>query len=279
MPIGAGIGEAEEDYGYLRGDLVTGVEFGSAGFGGFWPSISVGRGGYVPPIISYYAPPTAIPDIYPTVTVGPTSSGDSADNVDDPISPAQAPTVIDPGANPTATVFEQGGLIDEFPNPFQNTAPTDWDAVYDQYVILNAPSAPDIPVPEVVIGEAPVAIDWGEVLGNIGGSIVGGLFDPLGLRQPTQNFIQGAMSPVPTAAVATAPVPPGGVAMAANGTCGPGGPRYGKICLATGVVTPLKQRRRRRLLTASDINDLAALKALVGNSAGMQAAVVKAVRR
>lgn len=48
----------------------------------------------------------------------------------------------------------------------------------------------------------------------------------------------------------------------------------------TGEVKPCaKRRRRRRLLTASDLSDLASLKAIVGGGAAMNAAVVKAVRR
>lgn len=47
----------------------------------------------------------------------------------------------------------------------------------------------------------------------------------------------------------------------------------------TGAVTPCRHRRRRRLLTSSDLADLASLKAIVGGGAAMNAAVVKAVRR
>lgn len=46
----------------------------------------------------------------------------------------------------------------------------------------------------------------------------------------------------------------------------------------TGKITPCRRRRRRRLLTASDINDLAALKAIVGGGQAMNLAVAKAVR-
>ncbi len=236
------------------------------------------------PYDEFYTPVhISAPTIFPTVRVQAPQSAEIPSNPTDTGYPAVPPqaedVVIDPEASPTTTVFEQGPLIPQFPNPYQNTAPTDWDAVYDAYVILNAPTPPVVaPIPEV----AEVfhgSIDWGDVLGSIGGSIAGGLLDPLGLQGPTQNFISNLVTPTAAvpAAVAGPSVQPGGAGVAAA-ACG-GGPRYGKICLATGVVTPLKHRRRRRLLTASDINDLAALKALVGNSAGMQAAVVKAVRR
>lgn len=48
----------------------------------------------------------------------------------------------------------------------------------------------------------------------------------------------------------------------------------------TGKVTPCKRRRRRRLLTASDIQDLTTLAAIVGKgSDSMKVAVARAVRR
>jgi len=60
--------------------------------------------------------------------------------------------------------------------------------------------------------------------------------------------------------------------------CPPVGPKYVKVCVATGVASPLRRRRRRRLLTSSDIKDLSALKSIVGGAA-LQGAVVQAVRR
>ena len=48
----------------------------------------------------------------------------------------------------------------------------------------------------------------------------------------------------------------------------------------TGKVTKCKRRRRRRLLTPTDLSDLAALQALVGKgSTALNMAVAKAVRR
>jgi hypothetical protein len=47
----------------------------------------------------------------------------------------------------------------------------------------------------------------------------------------------------------------------------------------TGKVTPCRRRRRRRLLTPTDLNDLAALKTIVGGGQAINFAVMKAVRR
>jgi hypothetical protein len=47
----------------------------------------------------------------------------------------------------------------------------------------------------------------------------------------------------------------------------------------TGKVTACRRRRRRRLLTPTDLNDLAALKTIVGGGQAINFAVMKAVRR
>ncbi len=169
--------------------------------------------------------------------------------------------VIDPDFRPTETVFEEDS------EPWvDRTRPTDWDYVYEQYVILNAPEA------DVGLFEG---VDWG----SVAGTIVGGLFDPFGAGAATT----AAFAPpgvVPSIqAVPQMGGPPGVQAMTPTGAgCPPVGPKYAKICLATREITPLRRRRRRRLLTSSDIKDLAALKAIVGGAA-LQGAVVQAIRR
>lgn len=47
----------------------------------------------------------------------------------------------------------------------------------------------------------------------------------------------------------------------------------------TGEVKRCPRRRRRRLLTPTDLSDLAALKTITGNNDALKMAVVKAVRR
>ncbi len=177
-----------------------------------------------------------------------------------------APFVIDPDFRRTETVYEDvpGGIYET------NRAPTDWARVYDEYVILNAPEE-DVPFHG--------AIDWGE----IAGTVVGGLLDPFGAGAATTAYfnppnIVASAQAVPNLGAPVTGITGGAVTMAANGACPPTGPKYGKICLATGVITPLRRRRRRRLLTSSDIKDLSALKSIVGGAA-LQGAVVQAVRR
>lgn len=247
-----GIGRAEEDLGYLRGDFVTGFDLGGFGFDDFRPDISLG----FTPNIDFNVQPRPAPEIFPEVRV--TAGGTPQD-------------VIDPQTDPTGTVFESAApeatgvvltgeylpaprvLIDEFPNPFENTRETDWDRVYEDYVILNAP-------PEAQ--EAEMAVDWGDVIGGALGTIAGGLG---GGQAPTW----------------------GGFSMPGQLSYGSGGPgrpaesapRTVVVDTVTGKVSACRRRRRRRLLTSSDLADLASLKSIVGGGAAMNAAVVKAVRR
>jgi len=206
-----------------------------------------------------FTPP---PPIFPTVRIIDPDAEVEDDPEDSGTDTAPIQVAVPQIFRPAETVFDRapGGIYET------NRAPTDWDAVYDEYVELN---------PEV--GE--VAIDWGGVFAEAAGTIVGGFLDPFGAGQATTNYFQPntlVAGPALNAPVATSITQTGGT-MAANG-CPPTGPKYGKICLATGVVTPLRRRRRRRLLTSSDIKDLSALKSIVGGAA-LQAAVTQAVRR
>lgn len=193
-----------------------------------------------------------------------TSEGDrdSATPGDSEVLESSTAEVIDPGYRPEYTTEESGPIFEPGNEWYERTAATDWGSVYDQWVILNQPDE-----------EEDVPVDWGEVLGTI----VGGYLDPFGTGEATTSFFNQPRAIAPATGGALPPPPPtGGVPM--PGACGPTGPKYGKICLATGVITPLRRRRRRRLLTSSDIKDLSALKSIVGGAA-LQGAVVQAVRR
>lgn len=208
-----------------------------------------------------YQPPSIVPGVGVESATAPQGTPDSAT----PESDALPPSVVDPEANTKATVFENvpGGIYET------NRAPTDWDEVYRQYVILNAPEG-DVPFHD--------NIDWGTIAGNV----IGGIFDPFGAGAATTSYFN------PQGVVPSAMAGPGGAnvvtgitgvtGMTPGAACPPVGPKYAKVCLATGAVTPLRRRRRRRLLTSSDIKDLAALKAIVGGAA-LQGAVVQAIRR
>ncbi len=210
------------------------------------------------------------PPIFPTVRVipQPAPAGDSAgEAAGDSAVPEEFDhdEVIDPWFRPVWTVYEAPEGIYQ-----TNRAPTDWNRVYDEYVVLNPPAAE-------VVEDVPFhdSIDWGEVAGGI----LGGVLDPFGVGAAARAAISGppaVVGGIGPGITSTIPVTAGAV-MPANG-CPPYGPKYAKICLATNVITPLRRRRRRRLLTSSDIKDLAALKAIVGGAA-LQGAVVQAIRR
>ena len=201
----------------------------------------------------------------PPVGIGPVATGTGNGGTPAPWIgqiPKPAPAeVIDPEYEPTRTVFEDvpGGIYET------SRAETDWDEVYRQYVILNAPE------PEVFHD----SIDWGEAVGTI----LGGVLDPVGLGGWARSYTSRptTVTGIPSLGQQTSLAAPRGVTTMQAG-CPPVGPKYAKICLATNEITPLRRRRRRRLLTSSDIKDLAALKAIVGGAA-LQGAVVQAIRR
>lgn len=103
-----------------------------------------------------------------------------------------------------------------------------------------------------------VAIDWGGVVSGAidiaQGQLIGG-----GVVQNLQGYAPMG-SPVPS----NFPVPAGGKVT---------------VDTKTGKVTACRRRRRRRLLTPTDLNDLAALKTIVGGGQAINFAVMKAVRR
>lgn len=204
------------------------------------------------------------PEIFPTVVVGPPPG--PAEDVDDttvvgdePL-PAQV-VVIDPDLDPLETVFEEAPTA-------ERTRGTDWDWVYDQYVILN----PDmrLPVPEifqepVMPGGVPSGTElpptsqeedvsiWSDILGTALAPTMTGL---LNINQPQA---QPALVAAPAAAATTAGCQPKFI-----------DPRTGKPCV-------LRKRRRRKLLTESDFNTLLRISTLPNNSM-VKIALAKAIR-
>jgi len=261
-----------ESYAYLRGEFVTGYDFGgSQGIGGYYPDISLGFAASFPS--SFYD----LPPILPRAARGEDEFDDSAT----PRPDALPPEMVDPEEGPFSTVFEGASAPTA-----TRTRETDWDWVYDQYVILNP--VPPVIEPTIVLPEEDVPfhstiIDWGV---DVASAVAGGIFDPVGLGAAVQSRFAPSWLTTPGVTgipslgqqqTIPAPTPVTAGATMEHG-CPPYGPKYGKICLATGAITPLRRRRRRRLLTSSDIKDLSALKSIVGGAA-LQAAVTQAVRR
>ncbi len=162
--------------------------------------------------------------------------------------------VIPSGYRPYRTVYEVPP--ERVPEGIYETsrAETDWERVYDEYVVLNAPEAPEDP--EVLHG----SIDWG----NVVGTIVGGAADPFGAGRYAASLFN---NPIPPVNPLVAPV------VAHAGVTGNGvriDPRTGRpIC---------KRRRRRRLLTDGDFNDLMRISTLP-NKDIVKIALAKAVGR
>ncbi len=121
-----------------------------------------------------------------------------------------------------------------------NPVPTDWDAVYEAYVELNQPKSGEI------------VINWNEV----GASIFSAL-DPFGVNQAAATAMGFAAPPGATAAPAQQMV----------------------VNPVTGQVTRKPcRRRRRRLLTDGDFNDLMRISTLP-NKDIVKIALAKAVGR
>jgi len=208
---------------------------------------------------------TAPPPIFPTVVVLPTPS---EPGVPTPPSPGDEAVVVfeeDPDD------YRQTGIPSSTPGGpiFMPRSPSVLDRPVD-YPYGSIPPIPDD------VGN--VAVDWGSLFGNVASSYVAARYAPSPVRglvaaQPSQSgFINQYTAP---AAAPAAAVMAGGNGCA---TCPTGAPRYSKICNATGEVSPLRRRRRRRLLTAGDLSDIASLKAIVGGGAALNAAVVKAMK-
>ncbi len=162
---------------------------------------------------------------------------------------------------PSAAIGEQptdGELSPDFaPGIYADLPAWDWEA-WDKENILRTPeldvvidrSGWDVPGYE----DDEMAIDWGSVASGaidiIQGQQVGG----------------GAL---PSQSYAGLP-PTGGLS---------GMPAKVTVDTRTGQVHACRRRRRRRLLTPTDLSDLAALAAVVGKGDALKLAVAKAVRR
>lgn len=124
-----------------------------------------------------------------------------------------------------------------------------------------------------------VSHDWG----HLGRQILGGVASGLGVPGMATPGIAGPVvdySPYQGFQGSAAPPGGGGVGMVnGSASCEPCGPRYLTYDCKTGTFKPRRRRRRRRLLTPTDIADLAALAALAGKGASLQAAIAQAVRR
>ncbi len=193
---------------------------------------------------------------------------------------------------------------------FVDPSPTDWERVSAAYEV-ETPEPPeivyaDIPVidpgqdPTVTVGETasgdPVAVEqerpvafW-DTVGDIFTTTAPGAIQAYGQNQgwwgtpaavaPQQIVLPPALNvPYPQGIdMMGSGTPPGVPPVQDAGACPPPGPRYLRYNCQTGTLSKIPRRRRRRLLTSSDLKDLAALKSIVGPSK-MEGAIVQAVRR
>jgi len=118
---------------------------------------------------------------------------------------------------------------------------------------LDVDEEPDVPLIEGWFGDI-IDVFQGQVGGAPVRSATPPIFNP---TAPYNQYVGGS----PTGIPAGRPAAPPGAAPVLD--------RYGRPC---------RRRRRRRLLTNSDLKDLAALKTITGNNDALKMAVIKAVR-
>lgn len=144
---------------------------------------------------------------------------------------------------PDPEYLPQGTVFEDAPGGIYETnrAPTDWDWVYEQYVELNQPKSGEI------------VINWNEV-----GSAIFGALDPFGVNAAAASVMGFAQ--------------PGGAVAART-------PAQVVVNPVTGQLTRKPcRRRRRRLLTDGDFNDLMRISTLP-NKDIVKIALAKAVGR
>ncbi len=121
---------------------------------------------------------------------------------------------------------------------------------------------PEPAEPNPLDEEEEMAIDWG--------GAIGGFIDALQGQAPGGGLPSGLPSYFagPTSGTGPTQIPSGGAALPPSAAFRVN--QYGQVVRC--------RRRRRRLLTNSDLKDLAALKTITGNNDALKMAVIKAVR-
>ncbi len=175
---------------------------------------------------------------------------------------SSVPVVLDPEVLVrTPTIPDE---LPEFVGIYGPRPPTDWDAVYAEYEVLNPP-------------EEEMAHDWGHLIRQGVESIAG-----LGVPQVQQlqfGPTTGGTIVGPASTLQTATLPGGSM----NALCPPAGscagPRYLTYDCRTGTMSVRRRRRRRALLTEGDKRDLGVIVAMFGKGAAAQIALAAAVKR
>jgi uncharacterized protein YcfJ len=177
--------------------------------------------------------------------------------------PAQSPAyVIDPDFRPEFIYAEE----DSPPEPggvqwSPMAAVPDFVPFPRRRSVLDTPeqNAYDVFVESANQENQPMAIDWGDVAGNVLGTIAGGLFDPFGMESGVRSLVAGATSGgAPNYSTLTAPT---------------------KVTVdtRTGKITACRRRRRRAIITQGDLNRLFQI-ATLPNNQNVRIALAKAVR-
>lgn len=232
--------------------------------------------------------PTLLPDFFPSGAIRTVNAAVDrlrASGVIPPLGIGETPAPVQPAAPdwqnqevcwvntdsgdvacfPWGSIFQPGGVWEPAGTWTPETTPPPVDPEYLPTRRVNEPP--------ISSEEPSVAIDWGAVFSGAidlaQGQTIGGYTIPN--ITGTGNQFVGTPGQVPPAGA-------NGAAMY-SGSCPPRKTRTLTIDCATGAEVKRTRRRRRRLLTSSDLGDLAQLQALVGKgSNAMSVAVSKAIR-
>ncbi len=279
-----GLGDYELDQGYLRGDYVTGWIGFDASPTGYFPDIDVSlgqTGAFRAASAAAEEARRSLPEVgsgyvfvrgegFVEVRNAPFFADEPpmdweavrAHNeqtsvpIPEPFVPANVP-VIDPDFNPTGTEAETsaGHPVEEVPVSF-------WEDVGDVFT-TTLPGAIN-------------AYGTGQGWWGTPAQAPSAVYSPVATLT-TPGFPSGPGAAAYTATPSSNVVP----IVQDQALCAvpAAQPRYLRYNCQTGQFSKVPRRRRRRLLTSSDLKDLAALKAIVGGGAKMDGAIVQAIRR
>ncbi len=241
--------EAIYGYNYYQGDVGSwGWGMGGEETTSWIFDIPVGRNRDLPGWIEPYIPPLypteEFPEVRPQPRPEPPEPVDIESGRVEVSLPTQAPVFIPeptPAPVPTPSRTEPASVRIPLPGPIAEPIPY---LPAPEPVIVQR--APELPKPDPVVGDDEMAIDWGDIFTT-------------SVPQIIEGFWGGGSAPAPT----YTPVP--GIQ-----------PSYAAMT-ATGV-PKCKRRRRRRLLTESDFNDLMRI-ATLPNKQNVAVALAKAVGR
>lgn len=227
--------------------LSQGISLGAGIFGGIFSRIGISLGSGSIPIFGpeFRIPPlVSIPKPTVKINIPRTTVSDEAPQVKIKLPGLPPPTVVPDLNEPKAEPVNLWDIFarEVFGGTVRVTASS--QALFDKWLIQRNS--------QVTGAGEETGMDLGDLIGQLGGAYIQAKY----ASPPTLNVAAST----PSFGTAGGGIPPGGIA----GTPAVGIPFYDLV--PEGDCKPRRRRRRKRLATASDIRDLAALKDTIGPS-------------